>query len=169
MTTEKPFAPSCERNQAVILKTMQPFIRSDDKQLLEVGSGTGQHAVFLATHLPQLNWQTSDLVANHAGIRMWLDESKLSNVLPPLPYEIGQDNWPAPADVVFTANTLHIMAEALVSRLIQDLGANLISGNRVIIYGPFKYQKQFTSTSNADFDLWLKQQDPVSGIRDFEL
>ncbi len=143
--------------------------RDTDKRLLEVGSGTGQHAVYMGQHLPGLAWQTSDVRENHVGIQMWLDEHRLQNVLPPLPYQIGQDPWPDfKADLIFTANTLHIISAELVDQLIVDMGSHLAIGNRVMIYGPFKYQGEYTSESNADFNLWLQERDPLSGIRDFE-
>ena len=167
---EKPFSPACERNQAAILAQLQKLLRHSDKQVLEIGSGTGQHAVYFGQNLPQINWQTSDVTANYHGINSWLQEANLDNVLPPLAYEIGRDQWPVEnTDVVFSANTLHIISEALVKQLIQDLGNHLKTGNRVLFYGPFKYKGEFTSESNTEFDLWLKDMDPLSGVRDFEV
>ncbi len=168
MNTEKPHSPSCERNQGVILATLKQYLRHDDQRVLEVGSGTGQHAVYMGQHLPHVMWQTSDVIYNHAGINMWLNEYQLVNVMAPLPYEIGQDQWPASADVVFCANTLHIISEDLVKQLIDDMGQHLKPKNRVFFYGPFKYQGAFTSESNGAFDLWLKERDAQSGVRDFE-
>ena len=167
--SDKPFAPTCERNQEVILQTLQKTLRDTDKQIFEIGSGTGQHAVYLGKHLPHITWQTSDVVENHIGIKMWLEEAKLTNVMPPVEYEIGHNILKASkADVVFNANTIHIISEKLVKNLIQDLGATLEVGARVVFYGPFKYRGEFTSESNADFDLWLKGIDPLRGIRDIE-
>ncbi|WP_223787658.1 DUF938 domain-containing protein [Marinicella meishanensis] len=169
MTTDKPFAPACERNQAVILESLRQHLRPGDRRLFEVGSGTGQHAVFMAPQLPQLTWQTSDVAANHAGIQQWLDEVPDAAIIPPVQYTIGQDPWPMVSlDVVFTANTLHIISAALIANLCLDLGHNLEAGNRLFIYGPFKYGGQFTTASNAEFDQWLKERDPDSGIRDIE-
>jgi hypothetical protein len=100
---------------------------------------------------------------------MWLAAAQLANVLPPAAYQIGQNKLPAGnVDLVFSANTLHILSESLVKQLILDLGDRLKSGTRVVFYGPFKYQGQFTSESNADFDLWLKDIDPLRGIRGIE-
>lgn len=169
MNDDKPFAPSCERNQQVIGDVLAMVIENRPTRVLEVGSGTGQHAVYLAERLPNLVWQTSDLAVNHPGIQQWLDESGLSNVRPPIQYEAGVDDWPAfRADLVFTANTLHIMAEAQVEQWTNHLGRYLKKGNMVMIYGPFKYHDQFTTPSNAEFDQWLKDADPRRGIRDFE-
>ncbi len=167
---EKPFAPACERNQAIILEVLQRVLRPTDKHIFEMGSGTGQHAVYIGEKLPQIIWQTSDIKSKHAGIDMWLDEMNLSNVMPPVEYEIGHSEWPVKdVDVVFSANIIHIISEILGMQMIQDLGQNLKAGNRVMLYGPFKYQGDFTSESNAEFDVWLKENDPLSGIRDFEL
>ena len=165
----KPFASSCERNQKVILNVLQSIITVDDKHLLEIGSGTGQHAVFIAPHFPHLNWHTSDLEENHAGIKMWLDEAKLDNISAPIVYESGKSDFPdIDVDIVFTTNTLHIMSFHHVKNLIKQLGENLKTGAKIIIYGPFNYKGQFTSESNAQFDVWLKQQEPHRGIRNFE-
>lgn len=166
--TDKPFAPACERNQQVILDVLEQVVTSSDHSLLEIGSGTGQHAVFMAPHFPHLRWQTSDLTENHAGIQMWLEAVPSPNLLPPIHYQAGVTEFPRQAyDVVFTANTLHIMSWSDVQAMIADWGS-LTQGARVVIYGPFNYQGQFTSDSNAQFEQWLKERNPESGIRDFE-
>jgi len=165
----KPFAPSCERNQSVILDVLKSIITDEDKHLLEIGSGTGQHAVFMAPNFPHLQWQTADLEENHAGINMWIDDAKLDNISAPIIYESGQSVFPdIDVDIVFTTNTLHIMSWQNVKVLIKQLGENLKKGAKIIIYGPFNYNRQFTSESNAKFDVWLKQQEPHRGIRNFE-
>ncbi|WP_154222336.1 DUF938 domain-containing protein [Marinicella rhabdoformis] len=171
--TEKPFAPSCERNQQVIFDVLNSIIRTDDKHILELGSGTGQHAVFMAPQLPNVTWHTSELLENHQGIKQWLAESDAQNIKPPLHYQAGSTAFPGVdadfvPDVVMTVNTLHIMSWACVQTLIKDLGQHLKAGARVLIYGPFNYDGEFTSDSNADFDIWLKNKDALSGIRDFE-
>lgn len=166
---EKPYSPSCERNQAAILEVFQKHFRETDRQVLEIGSGTGQHAVYFGQAIKQVIWQTSDVKENHAGINKWLAEAQLTHVLAPIEYTIGESDWPNfEADVVFSANVLHIISFELVQKFILDLGGNLNSGSRVFFYGPFKYQGQFTSASNADFESWLKNIDPLRGIRDFE-
>ncbi|HHL31055.1 MAG TPA: DUF938 domain-containing protein [Oceanospirillales bacterium] len=167
---EKPHAPACERNQQVILNVLKKIInRNANKKLLEIGSGTGQHAVFMAPHFPKLSWQTADLIENHTGINMWLQQAACANILKPIELQIGSTAFPnIRFDVVFTANTLHIMSWANVQQLITQLGQHLAADSQVIIYGPFKYKSQFTTDSNAQFDQWLKQQNPLSGIRDFE-
>jgi len=165
----KPFSLSCERNQYAILDVLQNTFEVGVRHVLEIGSGTGQHAVYFAQHFPEIRWQTSDMVENHVGIQMWLEEAQLANVISPVEYQIGQSQWPkGPVDVVFSANTLHIISVELVKMLIQDLGDNLEKGNQVIFYGPFKYQGEFTAASNVKFERWLKNIDPLRGIRDFE-
>ena len=167
--SEKPFAPACERNQEVILNALQDHLRPTDRHLFEIGSGTGQHAVYMAARLPHLQWQTSDRPEQHEGIQAWLDEAGLDNVMSPVKYQVGLHPWPvAAADVVLSVNTLHIMAASMVELLIKDLENNLKTAARVLFYGPFKYQGQFTTPSNAEFDDWLKAADSQQGIRDFE-
>ncbi len=166
---EKPFAPSCERNQQVILEVIEKYLRPDDKTVLEVGSGTGQHAVYMGKHLPGVLWQPTDVASNHEGIKLWMQEARLENIQQPLVYEVGINDWPDfKADVVFTANTLHIMSLELVEIFLNDVGQHLKVGGRLMIYGPFKYRGEFTTQSNADFELWLKNIDEKRGIRDFE-
>jgi len=164
---EKPFAEACERNRGPLLEVLREAF-ADRRQVLEVGSGTGQHAVHFAAGLPHLVWQTSELPMHHAGIRAWLDEAQLPNLRPPLALDVAGD-WPAESyDAAFTANTLHIMGWPLVERFFSGLRGVLAPGAVLAVYGPFNYQGAFTSESNAQFDRWLKSRDPASGIRDFE-
>ena len=101
----KPTAPSCERNQQVILVELKKQLSKGDSHIFEIGSGTGQHAVYFAQHLPEVTWQTSDVKANHVGIQLWLDEAQLVNVKAPIEFQIGQSAWPGiKIDVVFAAN-----------------------------------------------------------------
>jgi len=166
---EKPVAPACERNQQHILDVLSTVVLDTDRTLLEVGSGTGQHAVFMAAKLAQIQWHTSDLLENHRGINMWLDDAGLENLHGPHIYQSGEtDLIDVEADIVFTTNTFHIMAWEQVENLIRQCGALLKSGARVLIYGPFNYNGQFTSDSNAKFDLWLKAEGAHRGIRHFE-
>lgn len=165
--TEKPFSESCERNKAPILERLREVFNRPGR-ILEIGSGSGQHAVYFGAALPHVIWQTSDLPINHPGIQTWLDEAGLPNVLPPIALDIN-DTWPEQSfDGAFTANTLHIVSRDEGQKLIAGAGKVLRSGGRLVIYGPFNYQGAFTSDSNARFDEWLKSRDPHSGIRDFE-
>ena len=165
---DKPFAESCVQNREPILAVLAEVF-ADRRRVLEIGSGTGQHAVYFGAALPHLVWQTADVPAHHAGIRMWLAEAALPNVLPPLALEACQTGWrDARYDAVFSANTLHIMGWPEVECFFAGVGAVLEPGGVLAVYGPFNYDGAFTSESNARFDAWLKARDPASGVRDFE-
>lgn len=165
----KPYAESCEQNRAPILSVIKPRL-ADSLALLEIGSGTGQHAVYFAPEMPQLSWQPSDVAEHHAGIQAWLDDAAAANILPPLVLDVSErDAWPRAAyDAVFTANTVHIMGESEVMALFEGVGRVLGAGGLFLIYGPFNYGGQYTSESNARFDVWLKQRDARSGIKDLD-
>lgn len=164
----KPCAESCLQNRDPILAVLREAF-ADRRLVLEIASGTGQHAVYFGQALPHLCWQTSDLPDQHAGIQAWLDEANLSNVLPPLALDVTMDAWPVPrVDAIFNANTVHIIAWPAVERLFAGIGRVLEVGGIVCMYGPFNYDGRFTSESNARFDAWLKSRDPHSGVRDFE-
>jgi cyclopropane fatty-acyl-phospholipid synthase-like methyltransferase len=166
----KPFAPACERNQLPILAVLERLLPEGSvRDVLEIGSGTGQHAVFFAEKLPHLVWQTSDRVEQHRGIQVWLDEAKLPNARSPLALDVAADPWPeGPIDAVFSANTAHIMSWPAVQSFIRGVGGVLASGGLLLLYGPFNYGGRYTSDSNTRFDVWLEEQDPESAIRDFE-
>ena len=165
----KPFSESCERNKEPILNVLREHF-SSATQVLEIGSGTGQHAVHFARQMPHLTWQTADLPANHEGIRLWLEEAGLKNVLPPLTLDmLSPETWPLTTfDALFSANTFHIMSWAAVQRAFDFIGAALAPGGVLAVYGPFNYGGEYTSDSNRNFDVWLKNRDPLSAIRDFE-
>jgi cyclopropane fatty-acyl-phospholipid synthase-like methyltransferase len=166
--TDKPYAPACDRNRDPILAVLRDQF-ADRRQVLEIGSGTGQHAVYFAQALPHLQWQPSDRAENLPGIRLWREEARLPNLLPPLELDVRQPQWPAQRyDAVFSANTLHIMSWAEVELLFARLPELLAADAKLAIYGPFNYGGRFTSDSNAAFDASLKQQAPHRGIRDFE-
>ena len=163
----KPFSESCEQNQQVILDIIKPLLH-DCHSVLEIGSGTGQHAVYFAQHLPHVQWQSSDRQENIKGIQLWLDEADLSNISSPLVLNVMQAEWPElSVDAVFMANTLHIMSWHEVKAFFSQISRVLQKNASLIIYGPFNYHGQYTSESNQRFDLWLKSRDPDSGIRDF--
>lgn len=165
---EKPHAPSTEKNRQPILEVLREHF-SDRRQVLEIGSGTGQHAVFFAENLPHLNWQTSDCADNLPGISAWLAEAALPNTPPPLVFNV-LEAWPERrVDAIFSANTLHIMPWPAVVRLFVRLPELLLADAKVLIYGPFNYGGRFTSESNAAFDVRLKESRPHQGIRDFEV
>ena len=164
---DKPHAPSCERNREPILAVLHDHL-SDRRQLLEIGSGTGQHAVYFAAALPHLDWQTSDRQENLPGIKAWLDEAALPNTPQPIELDVNQA-WPKRRfDSVFSANTLHIMSWDEVRRLFAGLSGIIATDGKLIVYGPFNYGGHYSSESNAAFDIWLKERGPHQGIRDFE-
>lgn len=170
MSDEKPYADACDRNGGPILAVLERHF-ADRRHVLEIGTGTGQHAVRFARALGQLIWQTSDLEANLPGIHLWLAQARLPNLPPPLVLDVC-GKWPsgpsARFDAVFTANTLHIMSWEAVQCLFAALPAVLSENGVLAVYGPFNYDGAFTSPSNAAFDAWLKQRSAQSGIRDFE-
>jgi len=164
---DKPHAPSCERNREPILEVLRRHF-ADRRRVLEIGSGTGQHAVHFAATLTWLDWQCSDRAENLPGIRAWLDEAALPNTPAPLQLDVAGP-WPSgPFDAVFSANTLHIMAWHEVEALFAQLPAVVADGARLAIYGPFNHGGRYTSDSNAVFDQWLKARDTHMGIRDAE-
>ena len=163
----RQFSTACERNREPILAILRDTF-ADRTRVLEIGSGTGQHAVFFGAALPHLIWQTSDVPQNHPSIIAWQQEAGLANVLPPLALDVNED-WPqGPFDAVFSANTCHIMAWPEVETMFAGIGRILSTGGVVCLYGPFNDGGQFTSASNAQFDAGLKAQAPHMGIRDFE-
>lgn len=165
---DKPFAPATERNREPILAELRRLLRGDE-QVLEIGSGTGQHAAHFAAAMPGLCWQTSDLAEALPGICRWIDEAGLNNIPPPLELDCRETSWPEfSAEVVFSANAIHIMGWPQVQQLFRHLDAIIRPQGLLILYGPFNIGGHYTSASNADFDQWLKARDPVSGIRDLE-
>ena len=165
--SEKPDAPSCARNREPILEVLREHF-ADRRRVLEIGSGTGQHAVYFAAALPHLTWQASERAENLPGIRAWLADAQLPNTPDAIELDVG-GAWPQHAcDAVFSANTLHIMHWHEVETLFARLPQVLDEGGLVAIYGAFNYGGRFSSESNAAFDAWLKARGVHQGIRDFE-
>jgi cyclopropane fatty-acyl-phospholipid synthase-like methyltransferase len=169
MSAPLPDAPATGRNREPILAVLREHF-AGRRRVLEIGSGTGQHAVYFAQAMPQLQWQASDLPENHDAIRAWIDDSGLPNVLGPVAFDMSApDDWPEQRyDAVFTANTLHIASWPAVQSLFAHLPRLLADQATVVVYGPFNLGGQYTAPSNAEFDRWLKARDPASGIRDLE-
>jgi SAM-dependent methyltransferase len=166
--TDKPHAPATERNREPILAVLRRAF-ADRRRVLEIGSGTGQHAVYFAAALPWLDWQTSDRAENLPGIRAWLDEAALPNTPPPRALDVAEDTWPLQRfDAAFSANTLHIMAWREVEALFGGLATALQRDAVLAIYGPFRIGGRHTSDSNAAFDAELRARAPHSGVRDLE-
>ncbi len=163
----KPHSPSCERNREPILEVLRERL-ADRRHVLEIGSGTGEHAVHFAAALPHLSWQTSDRAENLPGIHAWLEEAALPNTPAPLELDVAS-SWPdGPFDAVFSANTLHIMAWHEVQQLFARLPTITSADARLIIYGPFNFHGRYSSDSNAAFDQWLKARGAHMAIRDAE-
>jgi SAM-dependent methyltransferase len=160
-----PFSEASEQNKSFIFDVIKPYLHG---KVLEIGSGTGQHAVFFAGQVPQVRWQTSDLESNLPGIEAWIADSGLPNLPAPIALDVF-GNWPdGQFDLVFSANCFHIMDKTAVAKSIEGVGACLKAGGILLVYGPFNYAGEFTSPSNARFDAFLKARDPGSGIKDFE-
>ncbi|XQA69682.1 DUF938 domain-containing protein [Xanthomonas sacchari] len=168
--SDRPYSPSCDRNRDPILQVLQRQF-ADRRQVLEIGSGTGQHAVHFAAALSQLTWQCSERAEHLPGIAQWLEAAALPNTPSALALDVREGPWPRTGyDAVFTSNTLHIMGWDAVQAFFAGVGqllANSADG-MLVVYGPFNYGGAFTSDSNRDFDAWLKARDPASGIRDAE-
>jgi SAM-dependent methyltransferase len=163
-----PFSDACERNKGPILDVLVTAF-AGVAAVLEVGSGTGQHAVWFGQNLSHLTWQPSETLAHLPGLRERLDLEAPDNVRAPLALDVAHHPWPVGAvDGVFSANTLHIMSWSQVEHFFRGVGAVLAAGGTLCVYGPFRYGGNFTTPSNADFERWLKRRDPLSGVRDFE-
>jgi hypothetical protein len=164
----KPFSQSCENNKDPILAVLRDVF-AETQSVLEIGSGTGQHACYFAGRMPQLCWQPSDQAEYLPGIRSWIEAYRGDNLLPALELDVRQEAWPNVPEAVFTANSLHIMAFSAVEILFRRLGELAPSGNVLCVYGPFNYGGDYSSESNARFDVWLARQNAASAIRDFEV
>ena len=165
-----PYSEACERNKDPILSVLQPYLK-DTSSVLEIGTGTAQHAVYFAAANPQLSWQTSDQQAYIEGINSQLSVAKVGNVEEPIVLDVNQDPWlkkSSEFDMVYSANTLHIMSTSDVEAFFNGLSAVLTDTGSLVVYGPFKYNGQFTSDSNAAFDQRLRERGVGSSIKDFE-
>lgn len=169
---EKPFSVACERNRGPILGVLRSAF-ANRQRVLEIGSGTGQHAVHFAAAMPGLVWQCTDRREYLPGIRQWLDEAALANTPEPRELDVDDVHWQLGGeagqfDAAFSANTLHIMGWPQVQAFFRGLDRALAPAATLVVYGPFNYAGDYTSDSNREFDGWLKARDPASGIRDFE-
>jgi cyclopropane fatty-acyl-phospholipid synthase-like methyltransferase len=165
---ELPYSEACERNREPILAVLLDAF-AGCREVLEIGSGTGQHAVYFGRQLPHLRWQTSDLLANLPALAARLAAEGAGRFPPPLALDVHDDPWSTSrVDGIFSANTLHIIARPAVEAFFRGTGQLLVPGGTLVVYGPFRYRGSYTSASNQTFDEWLHQRDPESGIRDFE-
>lgn len=162
-----PFSQACENNKHPILAQLQLLFK-EPTSVFEIGSGTGQHAVFFAEQLPHVCWQSSDCADNVECIQRRIDLSGLTNSPACAQFEVGKDPWPETLKNVFSANTAHIMPWPLVEKMMEGVGRHLNTGGFFVLYGPFNYRGEYTSESNRAFDAFLKTRNPQQGIRDFE-
>ncbi len=167
----KEYAPSCDRNSQVILDALKPVL-AHSSCVLEIGSGTGQHAVYFAEGLPHLQWQPSNKESLQS-INAWCKASQLKNLSPPLSLDLlspvdEQLTSLTGVDAVVCINTIHIMAWQGTEKLFELAGGLLPAGGVIYVYGPYRYADKSLETSNENFDQWLKERDPDSGIRDFD-
>lgn len=164
----KPSAPSAERNKEPIVSVMRRELQAKDV-VLEIGSGTGQHACYVGSAMPDIVWQPTELRENISAIESWLDEYKLSNVQVPVVLDVNHHPWPVPqasADVCFTCNTFHIVSETSVVSVFKGCESVLGKSGKLMVYGPFTIDGEHVSPSNEEFDQWLHDSDPNSGVRD---
>ncbi len=164
----RPFSQACENNKDPILTVLREELAGVDC-VLEIGSGTGQHARYFAEQMPWLRWQATDLAENLPAIEAWREDYTGDKLPTPLELDVRSDNWAVSLPgAIFTANSLHIMAWSAVEALFRQLAQLAPAESLLCVYGPFNYGGQYTSDSNARFDSWLGQQHPDSAIRDFE-
>lgn len=162
----KPFAPAADRNKQFILDALQAELKQNDR-VFEFGSGTGQHICHFARQRPDIIWQPSDLSNNLAGIRQWVIETAVSNVLEPIEFNLSNIKHEQPAvNVCYSANTLHIISWPEVVSLFQSAAAMLENAGKLCIYGPFRFHGKHISNGNEQFDTQLRSSNPQSGLRD---
>jgi SAM-dependent methyltransferase len=163
-----PFSAACERNKDPILEVLRLRF-ADRTQVLEIGSGTGQHAVYFARELGHLTWHPTEQLAYLADLSERVKLEGPGNLRAPTLLDVRQAVWPVRGvDAMFTANTLHIMSWSEVMALFNGIGTVLAPGGVLCIYGPFRYAGKYTSDSNQEFDRMLQERDPQSGLRDIE-
>ena len=162
----KPHSVASERNRGPILERLREYL-PEPATVLEIGAGTGQHAVHFAAAMPWLTWVTTDVAANLPGIRAWIEEAALPNVRGPIALDVLEVPWPVDAaDHLFSANTAHIMAWPAVEAMFAGAGRVLPGSGRFFLYGPFNREGAYTSESNRRFDEALRMTDPSMGLRD---
>jgi len=161
-----PLSSAAERNGAPILDALRELLPNEGS-VLEIGSGTGQHAIFMTQNLPDIRWQPSDREENQAGLDACFSAGGNERILPMLKLDVVSDPWPGRSyDAAYSANTAHIMSWEAVIAMFAGVGAHLLTGARFCLYGPFNIDNRFTSDSNAEFDSYLRARDSQMGIRD---
>ena len=163
-----PLSEACERNKEPILAVLRTCF-ADRTEVLEVGSGTGQHAVHFARHLMHLTWHPTEQLSHLEDLTARVQREGGKNLRAPTVLDVRQTVWPVRSvDALFTANTLHIMSWTEVVALYHGTGAVLVPGGIMCVYGPFRYEGRYTSDSNREFDAMLRERDPASGLRDIQ-
>jgi SAM-dependent methyltransferase len=163
-----PFSEACERNKEPILGVLRECFM-DRVHVLEIGSGTGQHAVYFARHLMHLTWYPTEQLTYLKDLAARVQLEGGQNLRPPTVLDVRQRVWPLKSvDAIFTANTLHIMSWPEVTAMYQGIGSVLAPGGVLCVYGPFRYEGRYTSASNEEFDRALQERDPLSGLRDVQ-
>jgi SAM-dependent methyltransferase len=162
-------APATARNREPILAVLARWL-SAPARVLEIASGTGQHAVFFGEQLPHVDWQPSDRDAEYlASIAAWVEHAALPNVAAPIVLDATADRWPVDrVDAVFNANMIHIAPWRVAEGLLAGAGRVLAPAGLLFLYGPFRVDGAHTSESNAAFDESLRARDPEWGVRDLE-
>ena len=162
------FSQAADNNKTPILNTFSEWL-SNDELVLEIGSGSGQHAIHIAKALQKIRWQPTEHPSALQSLKNNISSFGSPNILAPESLDLAAVEWPTESvDCVYSANVIHIIDETLGRRLIETAAKSLRAGGLFALYGPFKYQGDFTTTSNAEFDDWLKDRNSRSGIRDFE-
>ncbi|MAZ65759.1 MAG: methylase [Kangiellaceae bacterium] len=165
--TTKPFIEASDRNKIPILAVLQSSFQFCQR-ILEIGSGTGQHAVYFGQNLAHLLWQPTDLADKIAGMSLWLEEANLPNILPPVPLSVESQPWKLSErfDGIYSSNTLHIMSQNQVESMFRHLPEVLVDGSAALFYGPFNDNGRFVSEGNYQLDQRIKQRFPGSGVKD---
>jgi cyclopropane fatty-acyl-phospholipid synthase-like methyltransferase len=163
-------SPSTARNREPILAVLERVV-PPGARVLEVASGAGEHAVFLAAALSGVTWQPSDPDPKaRASIVAWIEAEGLPNVLPPLDIDVTASAWADPAGAAFDAlvciNMIHISPWEATLGLMRGAGRTLREGGVLCTYGPYRRDGRHTAPSNEAFDAWLKQRDSRYGVRD---
>ena len=168
MPDDRKFAPSAERNRQPLSEILKKILTGNGL-LLEIGSGTGQHAAYFAHEFPAYQWQPTDLPQNLDSINAWISDAGADNILAAQVLDLANPEWPvASANAIVCINTIHIVAWPLVENLFRGAGKALQPGGILFVYGPYEYDDRPLEPSNAEFDEWLKLRDPNSGIRKFD-
>jgi SAM-dependent methyltransferase len=162
----RPFNPAAERNKAPILAAIAPYLQGA-REVLEIGAGSGQHALHFAAALPHLRWQASEQAENLAGLAANLRDAALANLLPPIAFNVLYEPWPvATLDAVFAANVVQCMSSPALAALFRGVGAHLAASGVFLLYGPFNRDGRYTSEGNQQLDTWARSLDPDFGVRD---